>query len=290
MILCSVLLSSCGFSFGNDKSSDKPAKTIGNTASKPGLDTPPIANDRPGNALPGLQPPLGVNTSSLFPAGLDDDTDRINRLETAVQALRNDFDEMAPAMTRLAGVEGDLQDLITQLEALLVETEEPEPAPAFQPAQRAPMPLAGPQSSGPPAQMAEKPPPAPPPSTTPPPVSGKSGVLDMRVGEHPDKTRIVLDVGGAADFSYDLDNGEKILVIELPNSKWQTTTQGTYSKSPVLKSYRTDSMNNGAGARLILQLKGPATVIYSGSIKGKRAGEKRVILDLGQDNAQSSTQ
>lgn len=301
MVLCAILLASCGFPSGK-KTSDVPAKTIGNTASPAPLSVPPIAGDRPPdpNAPPGtLQPPRGINTATLFPPGLKDEGDRLDRLETAVQSLRNDFDTMAPAITRLSGIEGDLQDLITQLEALLEETEPaavapsaPLPPVAAVPEQPALPPAFAPQQ---PAAAATVPPVAPAaqqaaPASTPAPSGKGDRVSDIRIGEHPDKTRIVLDVNGNAVFTHDLDNLEKILVVELPGSQWSAPAQKSYGGSPLLLSHRTDTINNGAGTRLILQLKSPAAVVYSGLIAGKAPGEKRIVFDLKPDTSQTPTQ
>ncbi|MEM6781668.1 MAG: hypothetical protein AAF569_07375 [Pseudomonadota bacterium] len=284
MVLCTLLLSSCGFSFGDDKPSE--TKT-----SAPALSTPPVVNDRPGNALSQMQPAKGVNTN-LFGEKLRSDDDRLDRLEGAVQNLRNDFDNMAPAITRLTSVEGDLQELITQLETLLEqEAATPAPAPVVQRPQPVP---AQPPAMKPPTQLepvASRPQPIPDPPDAPKPASAPPGqsVIGLRVGEHPDKTRIVMDATGQPTFSFDLDNAERIFIVELPGTSWSAATQKNFSSSPLLQSYRTDTLGSG-GTRLIMQLKKDAEVTYSKVINGKQSGQKRIVIDLRSDNSGVATQ
>jgi hypothetical protein len=53
---------------------------------------------------------------------MSDEADRLDRLENAVQELRNDFDTITPAITRLVAIEGDIQKLITQLDTPLLKS------------------------------------------------------------------------------------------------------------------------------------------------------------------------
>lgn len=290
LVLCAFLLSSCGFSFGDSK----PSET---KSSAPALSTPPVAGERPGpaNAMANMQPALGVNTN-LFGEKLRGDDDRLDRLEGAVQNLRNDFDSMAPAITRLVTVEGDLQQLITQLETLLEEESAPppqRPAPAAPVQAPAPMQQGpAPQATTPPTQlepMAQRPQPVIEPAPTPAPQMAGQNVIGIRVGEHPDKTRIVLDATGKPSFTYDLDNNEKIFIVELPGTGWSATAQKSFSSSPLLASYRTDSLN-GNGTRLIVQLKKSASVTYSSKLDGTKPGQARIVIDLSPDNSAMATQ
>lgn len=119
-------------------------------------------------------------------------------------------------------------------------------------------------------------------------MAGQS-IVSIRVGEHPDKTRIVLDASGNPNYSYDLDNSEKIFIVELPGTGWSASAQSTFSSSPVLASYRTDSLNDN-GTRLIMQLKKAASVVYSSKIGGKQPGQERIVIDLAPDNSGAATQ
>lgn len=303
MILCAFLLSSCGFSFGDSK----PSETKASGGSNPALSTPPIAGDRPGNSandLSQMKPALGVNTN-LFGEKIKDEDQRLDRLETAVQSLRNDFDSVAPSINRLISVEGDLQELIGQLETLLDQESAPPPRPAPAPVVNpapAPMPAqpqgpvmpeqtatSAPTDLAPAAAARPQPIPDPVPAPAPAPAATGQSIVSIRVGEHPDKTRIVLDASGNPNYSYDLDNSEKIFIVELPGTGWSASAQSTFSSSPLLGSYRTDSLN-GNGTRLIMQLKKAAAVVYSSKIGGKQPGQERIVIDLAPDNSGAATQ
>lgn len=308
LTLCIMLLASCGFSSGTDTSdmrNQPPVNTQTADTALPALTSPPGLGERPpapgttgtlktSDGLPALQPLRGVNTTSLFADRITDRDDRLDRLENAVQELRNDFDSMAPAITRLVAVEQDMQDLIVQLENLTLE----EPAPRYQPA---PAPVierqlpSAPQAAPPPApnptpaQALSTPTPLEPaPAITQAPASqppkpaagGNNNVYAMRVGVHPNKTRIVLDVHNNTNYSLDVDNAEKLLIVELPNLKWDAIAQKTYNNTPFLQAHRVDSINDGKGTRLIIQLSDPVSISYQGTMNGDRPGEKKIILDL----------
>jgi N-acetylmuramoyl-L-alanine amidase len=104
-------------------------------------------------------------------------------------------------------------------------------------------------------------------------------VMDIRIGEHPGKTRIVLDASGKAAFTADLDNQEKILVIEISGVGWSAAMQQTLSASPLVSSYRVETMDGG-GTMLIVQLKRAAVISYKGTMDDAATGGQRLIIDL----------
>ena len=70
-------------------------------------------------AANGLEPPRGLNNKRLFGESLKNDDERFGRLETAVQGIRDEIDTLSPAIHRLEAVEQDMQELSTQLSALV---------------------------------------------------------------------------------------------------------------------------------------------------------------------------
>jgi N-acetylmuramoyl-L-alanine amidase len=341
-LLCALLLTSCGFSSPSGYSGSTESTTQSDTLQP--LTVPPNSADRPpapgttgapktADGLPALQV-KGTNTA-LFSQRMSDEADRLDRLENAVQELRNDFDAMAPAIVRLVAIEGDIQALIQQLEAITGTPDSqpyddgydntpiypqathlppiPQDIPANEDAasqQAAPPSISSPSApvaqeraemqdgSGTPAPEplppvnasgAAAPPAATPPATPAqvpqvitPPAAMASSVMDIRIGEHPGKTRIVLDVRGKTGFTADLDNQEKILVAELPEAGWNATAQKTLSSSPLIASYRTEALDNG-GTLLIVQLKKSASIAYKGAMDDPGKGQ-RLIIDLTASN------
>jgi hypothetical protein len=119
------------------------------------------------------------------------------------------------------------------------------------------------------------------PAVAPAPPAQGTQITNLRVGEHADKTRLVFDaVSSPAKIRYtvDLDNGEKILVLELPDSGWSAPATQNFTGAPILVSYKTEK-SAGGGTLVIFQLKNPAKILYQGQIAGDGKGT-RLILDL----------
>ena len=306
--LCLLLLSACG---GQDSKDSRPKSTAAVVGTLDSGDVlaplPPGTNIRPpatgttglentSEGLPALQPPRGVNNVQLFEKELRDPDERLDRLENAVQELRNHFDSLSPSVVRLVAIEKDIQNLIGQLEILVEEdsgqnqTQSPPQmmtAPSAAPpplANSEPLPL---RNELPPAEALASPPAAPstlPPETMSPPVApSEAEVFGLRVGEHPAKTRIVLDVSKKVSYGLDLDTEEKILVVELPETGWGAPETKTFGKdSPLLSSYKASPSNGGKGTLLILQLKKDARLLSESIIKAEQGNGARIVIDLGR--------
>jgi hypothetical protein len=154
-------------------------------------------------------------------------------------------------------------------EAKLVEKTETKPAPKAEPVKAAPL-------KSEPAKVAPKPKAAPAAAT-----SGPLKVNQVRIGEQPNgKTRIVLDSTQPAKINYDIDNGEKILVIEVPGAAWAASQSATLKNSPLVSSYKAES--DAAGSRVIIQLKADAQVLGTSRLAPANGAGHRVFLDLGK--------
>lgn len=322
-MLSAVLLSGCGESTPSGYNGSASSDTLKPVAAPPGAeDQPPLpgttGTQKTADGLPVLSA-KGANTA-LFSTKMSSEVDRLDRLENAVQELRNDFDAMAPAIVRLVSIEKDLQNLIGQLDMLtngaaaapVPAIEEsnldvmtpPQPVDAPMPPTETAAPLAdpvppAPQSADPatlvPAQEPVAPPvtaaaPASPPAAvavpTPSapqqaaPAASGVNVSAIRIGEHPDKIRIVLDLTGKTGFRADLDNGEKILVVELDNAGWAAAAQKTFAPSdPLFSSYKTEKMGDN-GTMLIVQLKKTSSIAYKSAVGDAAAGTGKIIIDL----------
>jgi hypothetical protein len=236
---------------------------------------------------------LGLNLKTMFVDDLKDPNARIDRLESAVIAMQEDMKTLAPSMQRMAVIEQDLEALVGQLEAVLQE----EGAQPSTSSYSAPTPYNAPQTQstdGPvslqamqdadPMALAEDDvaAPAPAPAPTPAPKSTPSGlsVLDLRLGEHANKTRLVFDLSGATSFRADLDNAEKILIVEIEKAAWNAAASKTLS-SPMVQSYSTQPLDGGNGVRVILVLKKNATISSQSMLKPEGTQSKhRLVIDL----------
>lgn len=217
--------------------------------------------------IPQAQPNnSGLNPKNLFGESLRSEEERIDRLERAMQDLRNDFDSVRPAIRRLMAVESDMQSLLTELRKL-----NNNPA-AFN---RAPQRQAAP---APRRAQARSTPKRPLQTKTPPPVTnGMATIFDVRVGDHSNKTRLVLDSNAKAGFTVDIDNNERIMIVELSNAKWGTANSGNL-RSKLLKSYRVE--NSGDNPLVVFQLSRSAQILSQSEIGGANGTGRRIVIDL----------
>lgn len=251
---------------------------------------PPSFNERPlepgqtqppeslPNGLPALKPLKGVNVDTLFSESISNTDKRFDRLENAVTDMRKEFETVKPAIVRLVAVEEDIQTLVEQLEILANEEAKRPPAP-IAPTQLSPTTpptdLKPQDAAGPVKPQSPK---TPPPKT----VASGTSVKNLRLGQHKDKIRLVLDANRKTPFSFELDNGENFLLIELPEAGWQGAKSKTFSsKTPLVKSYEVESINGGKGTRIIVTLKKQTSLLKKQAIPpGSVSPNYRIFVDL----------
>lgn len=86
-----------------------------------------------------------------------------------------------------------------------------------------------------------------------------ASVRKVRLGEYPNKTRLVLDVSEKMPFSYEVDNQENLLLISLPKADWGTLKEKIVNASSMIASYSYQPLPSG-GVSLAVQLNRPAFV------------------------------
>ena len=128
-------------------------------------------------------------------------------------------------------------------------------------------------------QQAYQQPPMQQPSYQQASYSGGPVVTNVRFGEHPDKTRLVLDTSNKVAFSYNLDNNEHILMISLPQTAWAGMPQMAVAGSPLVASYNVVPDNQG-GQQLMLQLKQPSRVLWAQTLDPTGPQGYRLVFDL----------
>ena len=303
MILLTGFSVSCGPLTGSSQSSKTAssqnsvpsAETLispDNASQKPGavevpapVALPPSFGDRPAqpgqmktqtmpNGLPALQP-KGVNVGNLFADNISDTDARFNRLENAVQDLRREFESFKPAIVRLVAVESDIQDLIKQLDMLL-QSEPVAPPQSLTPAR----PLSPADQAPPPSPMVNAKPPEPAMPKAMSSYGGAPTVKAMRVGQHSDKVRIVVDVSSKANYTLDLDNQENLLIFELPTAQWSAARSQRFSRSPLIQSYSVEPINNGQGSRVVMTLKKATQIVKQQALPPGTNPNYRIYFDL----------
>lgn len=270
------------------------------------------------NRLSALSPMKGINVDKMFAENIKDTGKRFDRVESAVQDLRKEFEGYKPSIVRLAAVESDIQNLIKELEVLLQETPTPqhptnltpanetaqlnikqlEPQPPPQPKiQSAESALATPitgmntkytPTEPPPQIMAKEPDkalsaPAKEINKSPPPKKMAKGDIaqNLRVGEHADKLRIVIDMNKAFKHTIDIDNDEKIIIVEIPDAKWLGQKDKNFEYSKLIESYTIEPINNDKGSMIIIALKKATSIMKKGSLSPDSTSQyHRIYFDL----------
>jgi hypothetical protein len=108
---------------------------------------------------------------------------------------------------------------------------------------------------------------------------GALRVTSVRTGMHPGKVRFVLDMSQKPTFSYDLDNDEKLLLVELPNTGWDAAMRKSLGSNPLIKSYSVRTSGDGA-SRLAIELRAPVQVGMAKVFAPNRTYGHRIVLDV----------
>lgn len=172
---------------------------------------------------------LNVNTKTrLFSESMRDDDDRFDRLEEAVQSIRDDFDAMTPSINRLISIEKDIKELHGQLSVLISGGAELENKNAVHKETRhRKIKKAKTQTS---------------PAKTP---QGKVGKPNIRVGDYAQKTRIVFETQQKKTHSVSFDKELQIIIVEMPYSPDSQVMKAATRRSKNIKDISLTSQSNG---------------------------------------------
>lgn len=208
------------------------------------------------------------------------DGNRLAGLEARVGSLETQMNEARPTLKKVEVMETHFKALSFELDRIS-ETYKAAPQVAPPTPQKSvvvapaptPTPVTKPETKKPVVKKAEA------QKETPKNESNGAEVTSVRIGEQKGEiTRIVLDTTKPADLHYDLDNGEGLLVVDLPKNKWNATKRMTLKNSPMVKSFEGTSDENGA--HLIIQLKQTAKVATTARLNPSGSYGYRVYLDL----------
>ncbi len=77
-------------------------------------------------------------------------------------------------------------------------------------------------------------------------------VSDVRVGKHPDKTRIVLDISKPTNLAYEVSGDGRAVFIDLPSVEWEAAPFSARHAEGVVVDYRFNSDGKSGGRLSIL--------------------------------------
>jgi hypothetical protein len=187
-------------------------------------------------------------------------------LEAEVAALRAEMDALLPALERAARGNAALAQALADIRA------RPDPAPVAPPAPTtiAPAPPAAappraqteitpkaqaPKAQAPKAQATKAQPKAQPSKAQTPKAQGTT-VTALRLGAHPGRTRLVLDLDGPMAATHSFDAGERLLLITLPGAKaWAAPEAQRWPKNPHLAGYTTTPDPTSGGVLLAVEVR-----------------------------------
>ena len=221
------------------------------------------------------------------------DENRLSMIESRILTLEDKMASAQPTLKKVDAMQNHFRALSLELDRIEASYRIPHPSEVM--ALKTPAAVTPQQKS---VEMAQKPQPKPVFQNTPEPKSkpdnlahsktpaakSKSSntvaaVTSIRIGEQKGEiTRIVMDTTKPAEMKYDLDNGEHILMVELPGNKWAAAKRMDLKSSPMVKSFTATSDENGA--HLVIQLKMTAKVQTTARLNPSGAYGHRVYLDV----------
>ena len=102
-------------------------------------------------------------------------------------------------------------------------------------------------------------------------------VSKLRLGEHPDKTRIVLEVSGKLAYTARIADGK--LVIEMSDTAWDGAKEWNSDTSPLLYAYHVEGNGKG-GVTLTAELLYDATIISQSLFSAEGDSGMRLVIDI----------
>ncbi len=101
----------------------------------------------------------------------------------------------------------------------------------------------------------------------------------LRIGDHPDKTRLVFDLDRAAEFRSALVENDSSLVLEIMKSAWASDAQKSFANHSLVKNYSVRS--DEKSVTFVIALKQPSKLVWSTMLPpNKTDADYRIVLDI----------
>ncbi len=104
-------------------------------------------------------------------------------------------------------------------------------------------------------------------------------VVNLRMGDYEDKTRLVLDLSAAAKFDYDLNNVNSLLTVHIDDAGWDLESQRYFDNHPLIRSYEV-SRDKKNDVNLKIFLKHPSKMLMSGFVRPEGKRGYRIFFDV----------
>ncbi len=104
-------------------------------------------------------------------------------------------------------------------------------------------------------------------------------VNSIRVGTHPGKSRIVIDMDAKIPFSYDIIEDSNLLLVTLPFTKWETEREKIFTSHHFVVAYLAEEISTG-GMIVAFKMEQPFDVLYKAIYAPNEARGHRIIFDV----------
>ena len=110
--------------------------------------------------------------------------------------------------------------------------------------------------------------------------TGRIRVRGVRLGEHPGKTRLVLDVSDKVDFATWFQDSEHVFIVNMPDTRIDGATGRILDDHPLIKAYGFQVDDRGA-TQFIVTMKGEGKLVYDAAMQpNDKYTNHRIVLDV----------
>ena len=110
--------------------------------------------------------------------------------------------------------------------------------------------------------------------------SAATDVVNIRLGVHPDHTRVVLDLSAPAKYHVEPQADPHQIVIALEDAGFRLSGGEPPAGRGLIKAIRLEPAATGTGGRMILELTEPARVSLAQRLQASDGAPARIFLDL----------
>lgn len=227
----------------------------------------------------------GLNDHAYLTEQVQESINQLNEMSKTAQMISRDIDGMEPASFRIKTLEREIDQLTRRFMDLQnnlygdIYSQADMPKDIKTKAAKArPKEIVGEKVELSPPTRSVKETPKKAPVKTSPASTGYPTVLGVRIGEHADKTRIVLDIRGSSTPRYDVDNDTGLLTIEVPGLTWSAPATGKAHATSVISGY--SATPTDSGTIVAVSLKRNTSIADFMTLGATRSKPARLVFDL----------
>lgn len=106
-----------------------------------------------------------------------------------------------------------------------------------------------------------------------------ANVHAIRLGEHPGKTRLVMDLDARSDFSFDSVDDKNLMFITLAGTGWQAEKERVFKDHPLIMAYLVEETEEGDTV-LAIRTRVPCQVVFKTYFPPNDSKGHRIVFDI----------